>query len=352
MSGNKKLFLSAVKREFIAYRELLAKDLARAGLDVAMQEDFIVTGGSTLAKLDGYIRSCDGVVHLVGKATGSPPEEPALAALVMRYPDFAIKVPSLAPYLSQPQPGFSYTQWEAYLAMYHRRPLFVYRSADFGLDTLSVPRDHRFVLEPDEVRAQEEHYRRISDLGRDRGQFLNEERLSSAVLRDLLEVLPRLGTTQGTHAILFLCYRREDTSDAAGRLHDRLVNAYGDDCVFMDIDSVPLGIDFVDHVSEQISKCRAVIVMIGKQWIKVKDKRRRRRLDNEDDLVRAEIAAALQQKVPVIPVLVQDATMPVGDELPENIRLLARRNGISISASRWRTDVERLIKELDPVMKR
>ena len=68
----------------------------------------------------------------------------------------------------------------------------------------------------------------------------------------------------------------------------------------MDIDSVPLGIDFVEHVSEQISRCAVVIVMIGKQWLKDdKDKRRRRRLDNEDDLVRAEIRAALQQKFPL-----------------------------------------------------
>jgi hypothetical protein len=119
----------------------------------------------------------------------------------------------------------------------------------------------------------------------------------------------------------------------------------------MDIDSVPLGIDFVNHVAEQISRCSAVIVMIGRQWLKLKDKRRRRRLDNEDDLVRTEIATALKQNIPVIPVLVQDVTMPEQDHLPDNIRPLARRNGISLSAPRWRTDVERLIKELDRVMK-
>jgi hypothetical protein len=150
---------------------------------------------------------------------------------------------------------------------------------------------------------------------------------------------------------LFVCYRRDDTQDVTGRLHDRLAETYGFDRVFMDIDSVPLGIDFVDHVAAQISSCAAVVVMIGRQWLKVKDKRRRRRLDNDDDLVRVEIAAALQQKIPVIPVLVQDAEMPAADELPENIRPLARRNGISLSAIRWRTDVERLIKELDRVMK-
>ena len=152
-------------------------------------------------------------------------------------------------------------------------------------------------------------------------------------------------------ATLFLCYRREDTQDAAGRLHDRLVDAYGAERVFMDIDSVPLGIDFVDHVAEQISRCSAVIVMIGKQWLKLKDKRRRRRLDNDDDFVRVEIAAALSQGIPVIPVLVQDVSMPEQELLPENIRPLSRRHGIALSATRWRTDVERLLRELDRLMK-
>jgi hypothetical protein len=150
---------------------------------------------------------------------------------------------------------------------------------------------------------------------------------------------------------LFLCYRRDDTEDATGRLHDRLANAYGDERLFMDIDSVPLGVDFVDHVSEQISRCCAVIVMIGRRWLSMEDRRGRRRLDLDDDLVRAEVAAALEQAILVIPVLVQDAEMPLADDLPDEIRPRARRNGISVSAARWRTDVERLITELDRVMK-
>ncbi len=87
----------------------------------------------------------------------------------------------LAENLRQPQPGFSYTQWEAYLAIHHQRPLFVYRPTDFELDALHVCRDAKFVFSPSEARAQKAHYQRISALGHDRGQFLNEERLSSAV---------------------------------------------------------------------------------------------------------------------------------------------------------------------------
>ncbi len=195
MTENKKLFLSAVSKEFLAYRQLLTSDLKRPALDVSVQEDFGVIDGTTLEKLDKYMLACDGIIHLIGKATGAVPEEPAVAALLRKYPDFAAKLPPLATQLSQPQPGFSYTQWEAYLAMYHQRPLFVYRPSDFELDASKVPRDPRFVYSPAEMQSQKDHYARISALGHDRGQFLNEERLSSAVLRDLVEILPRLETT-------------------------------------------------------------------------------------------------------------------------------------------------------------
>jgi hypothetical protein len=69
-------------------------------------------------------------------------------------------------------------------------------------------------------------------------------------------------------------------------------------------------------------------------------------------ILRSEIRAALQQKIPVIPVTVQNAAMPQAEDLPDDIRLLARRNGIQLDATRWRTDVERLIRELDRVIKR
>jgi hypothetical protein len=155
---------------------------------------------------------------------------------------------------------------------------------------------------------------------------------------------------QDDTARLFLCYRREDTQDAAGRLHDRLIGAYGSGRVFMDIDSVPLGADFVEHVTTQIARCSAVVVMIGKRWLTIKD-RKRRRLDYEDDLVRAEVRAALQKSIPVIPIVVQNASMPRADDLPEDIRPLARRNGIQLRPDHWKEGVDRLLKELDKVMK-
>ena len=118
----------------------------------------------------------------------------------------------------------------------------------------------------------------------------------------------------------------------------------------MDIDSVPLGVGFVDHVSEQIAECSAVVVMPDDSGSPVKNKQGRARLHNDNDLVRTEVAAALRLRVPVVPVFVRDAEMPNTDELPEGIRPLTRRNGVDLSAIHWRTDLDRLIKELDSVV--
>lgn len=178
--------------------------------------------------------------------------------------------------------------------------------------------------------------------------FRSPEEFRAEMIRGLNEYdQQRAGLSGSQQPRIFICYRREDTQDAAGRLHDRLVEAYGADRVFMDIDNVPLGADFVGYVSEQISRCSAVIVMIGKRWLTVKDKGRRRRLDNDDDLVRAEVRAALGQKnILVIPVVVQGASMPDWRKLPIDIQPLAQRNGIQLWPDQWKQGVKRLLREL------
>src|SRR5260370_38555697 len=88
------LFLSTVSSEFRSYRLLLADDLKRPNLEVKSQEDFITTSGCTLGKLDDYIHHCHAIIHLVGKATGAIPEEPAVAALPGKDPNRPANRPS------------------------------------------------------------------------------------------------------------------------------------------------------------------------------------------------------------------------------------------------------------------
>jgi tetratricopeptide (TPR) repeat protein len=124
-----KIFLSTVSDEFRAYRDALRTDLTRHNVEVKVQEDFKDLGGDTLDKLDVYISHCDAVVHLIGNMTGSAPGELALGALRKKYPDLTDKLPPLGEAL-RTGISVSYTQWEAWLALYHHKRLFIAEAGD------------------------------------------------------------------------------------------------------------------------------------------------------------------------------------------------------------------------------
>jgi hypothetical protein len=152
---------------------------------------------------------------------------------------------------------------------------------------------------------------------------------------------------------IFICYRREDTAGHAGRLRDRLAEVFGDSQVFLDTEHVGIGEDFVDRTTRVVGSCRAVLVVIGQRWLSVVDAQGRRRLDDEDDYVRLEIATALRRAPPtaVIPVLVHGARMPTEEELPVDLRALSRRNALVAPDERWRPEVDRLIERLETIMR-
>lgn len=143
---------------------------------------------------------------------------------------------------------------------------------------------------------------------------------------------------------LFISYRRSDARGIAGRLSDTLGAYFGDERVFRDIESIEGGADFGNVIEESLQTADAVIVMIGPDWLSLKDDKGQRRIDDPEDWVAEEIAVAMQLKKPVFPVLVENASMPRAEELPEKLKPLTRYNAISISDDRWKTDVERLGK--------
>jgi hypothetical protein len=149
---------------------------------------------------------------------------------------------------------------------------------------------------------------------------------------------------------VFLCYRRQDTQGHTGRLRDRLVSVYGKDAVFMDVDDVPHGIDFVEYIEGVLTGCAVMVVMIGQSWATIADRKGRRRLDQPNDLLRGEIAAALRGKIPVIPVLVEDASMPDAEDVPEDIQGLTRRTTVELTHRRWEADVQQVVKVIEKFM--
>jgi formylglycine-generating enzyme required for sulfatase activity len=149
---------------------------------------------------------------------------------------------------------------------------------------------------------------------------------------------------------IFINYRRGDDPGNTGRLFDRLQEAFRPDQLFMDVDSMKPGVDFVKELEEQVSQCDIVLAVIGHNWIESRDETGRRQLDNPEDFVRIEIASALAQNKLVIPVLVGEARVPRSDELPEPIKPLARRHAVRLTHERFRSDVQGLVKALEQAL--
>ena len=150
---------------------------------------------------------------------------------------------------------------------------------------------------------------------------------------------------------IFINYRRGDDPQAAGRLFDRLENAFGAEQLFMDVDNIEPGLDFVRVLTDQVAQCDVLISVIGQNWLDARDKTGARRLDNPADFVRIEIESALQQDKRVIPVLVGQAQMPSPDELPDAMKPLARRNAVRLTHERFRADTQALITALQRALK-
>ena len=144
--------------------------------------------------------------------------------------------------------------------------------------------------------------------------------------------------------MIFMSYRREDSSGHATALQDKLEHHFGAAAIVRDLEDIRPGIDFRRFISETLPKCSVLLVLIGPRWLSAIDKDGRVRLEQEGDLVRAEIAQALQQeRMFVIPVLVGGARMPPESSVPLNISALCRRSAVELDEARWDHDVNGLI---------
>jgi dipeptidyl aminopeptidase/acylaminoacyl peptidase len=150
---------------------------------------------------------------------------------------------------------------------------------------------------------------------------------------------------------VFISYRRQESSDIAGRLYDRLAGHLGEGQVFMDVDTIALGVDFAEVITQAVSTCEVLLAVIGPQWLTATNQRGDRRLEDPDDIVVLEIAAALERDIRVIPILVAGAQMPRRQELPENLAGLARRNALSLRHESFRSDADRLLAAIEPIVR-
>lgn len=150
---------------------------------------------------------------------------------------------------------------------------------------------------------------------------------------------------------IFISYRRDDSAGYAGRLYDRLAAHFGAGRVFMDVEGIEPGLDFVDAIEEAVSSCRVLIAVIGDEWTNSADAAGRRRLDDPNDFIRLETGAALKRGIRVVPVLVGGAVMPLAAELPEELKALTRRQAIEINHKQWEASTGELIRTLEGILK-
>jgi hypothetical protein len=149
---------------------------------------------------------------------------------------------------------------------------------------------------------------------------------------------------------IFISYRRDDTAGYAGRLFDRLSQQFGSRSIFMDIDTIEPGEDFVKVIEDAVGSCNVLIALIGQHWLTLTDSAGRRRIDSPNDFVKLEIATALKRDIRVIPVLVRGVQMPTLDVLPKELTGLERRNALVINDKEFHHQIDGLITSIDKLV--
>jgi TIR domain len=146
---------------------------------------------------------------------------------------------------------------------------------------------------------------------------------------------------------IFISYRRDDSRYQARMIYEAFLRRMPRENVFMDIDTIPLGVNFVKVLEGWVEQCEVLLVLMGEDWANSTDpKTGKRRLDNPKDFVRVEIRGALTRDIPVVPVMLDGAEIPDEHQLPDDIKGLLSRNAEFVEYRNFDADVQRLLKKL------
>lgn len=174
--------------------------------------------------------------------------------------------------------------------------------------------------------------------------------LGSTTIRTVLAFTPEDFQVHQQHRLLgknqiFVSYRRADSKVWSDRIADELKAYFGSQAVFQDVEGIPPGVDFRQHLYAQLDQCQVLLLVIGPGWLTIKDEYENLRLDQPGDIVRLEIEVAMQRKIPIIPLLIDNATMPSSEKLPKSIQELAFQNVLLIRGNPdFRHDMKRLVE--------
>jgi hypothetical protein len=146
---------------------------------------------------------------------------------------------------------------------------------------------------------------------------------------------------------IFVSYRRADTAGHAGRLVDHLKTQFGQQ-VFFDVDSISPGANFHKVIEETFAKCGAVVVLIGKRWLERDDSMPP--FGDSRDVITQEIRFAMESNLPIVPVLVDGATMPSESILPSQFVALSTLNAIDLRHTSFDRDLQAVREQLGEIL--
>ncbi len=147
---------------------------------------------------------------------------------------------------------------------------------------------------------------------------------------------------------IFICYRRSgEGAGFGGRIADKLVEHFGAQQCFRDIENIEKGTDFVESIAKATGLCELLLVVIGPDWLTLKDAHNNPKILDKNDFVRLEVGTALSRNIRVIPILVGGAKDLTEAQLPDDLKLLARRQSHELSDNRWDYDSDQLIRSIE-----
>jgi TIR domain/Domain of unknown function (DUF4062) len=286
----------------------------RAGDLVVDVDDSTARADKPAAYIQQQVRACDLYVGLIGTRYGSPVRD---------------------------RPEVSYAELEFNTATEAGLPRLV-----FVLDTVADVGMPASALIDREFGARQDAFRdRLRDAGITVGVFASPDQLELVLLQALMELQQQVAPA--ARGRIFMSYRREESAYSANWLYTLLTEQFGDGQVFMDVDDIEPGANFVDVINAAVGSCEVMLAMIGDRWLAITDVDGGRRIDDPVDFVRLEIEAALARNIRVIPILVSGAKMPRARDLPASIDALAYRQALELTAHRFKLDLGRLIKALE-----
>lgn len=144
---------------------------------------------------------------------------------------------------------------------------------------------------------------------------------------------------------IFINYRREDSSGYSLAIYNELIKWYDRDMIFKDFNTIEPGEDFSESIENALNSCTILLVLVANNWMDILKKRQEKR--GEPDFVRMEIATALLKGVYTIPIVLNRANILIEDELPDDLKKIAKRQCLDLDPTRFETDILKLVKVID-----